>query len=126
MEKAKLIKKLIDEQGLNLKAFSEQAGVPYTTLRSILERGLDNTSVGNAIKICKALNITVEELEILSKQEHAGTDIIRENSAIYRTSRSNAQNTKIETIAAHLGDKELSDKKIELLKQYIDALFDEE
>lgn len=32
----------------------------------------------------------------------------------------------IETIAAHLEDKNLTDKKIKLLKQYIDALFDED
>lgn len=127
MEKAKVLKRLIEATGLSVKAFSEKAGVPYTTLRSVLERGLDNTSVGNAIKVCKALNITIEELEYMSKRENYNLGIVQEGSRVYGAGGKSAkQSRKIETIAAHLEDRHLSDKKIELLKQYIDALFDEE
>ena len=35
-------------------------------------------------------------------------------------------NPKIRTIAAHLEDKEITDKKMDMIMQYLNALFDEE
>ena len=75
MERTKVIRRLIKDTGLSLKAFAEKANVPYTTLYSILERGVGNASVDNVIKICKALGITIEELE-----EMANSDVTREKS----------------------------------------------
>lgn len=67
MEKAKALKQLILEQNMSVRKFSQQAGMPYTTLRSILERGVGNSSVDNVLKICKALNITTEQLSALTQ-----------------------------------------------------------
>lgn len=66
MDKARVLRKLIEQTGLKLKAFAEKAGIPYTTLYSILERGVGKASVDNVIKICKALGISVEEMERLA------------------------------------------------------------
>ena len=63
MKRTEILKQLIEDTELNLKAFSEKANIPYTTLRSMLARGIGNASVDNVIKICKTLGITVEELE---------------------------------------------------------------
>lgn len=49
MKRAEIVKKLIKETGLSLKAFAEKANIPYTTLYSILERGVGNASVDNVI-----------------------------------------------------------------------------
>ena len=62
MDKTGYIKELIKNTGLNLKSFAERSGIPYTTLRSMLERGVENASVNNVIKVCRALNICVESL----------------------------------------------------------------
>lgn len=62
MDKTNKVKQLIKLTGCNLKDFSKKADIPYTTLRSMLERGIDNASVNNVIKICNALNISVESL----------------------------------------------------------------
>lgn len=62
MDKTECIKELIKNTGLNLKSFAERSGIPYTTLRSMLERGVENASVNNVIKVCRALNICVESL----------------------------------------------------------------
>ncbi len=70
MKRAEIVKKLIDETGLSIKAFSEKADIPYTTLRSMLQRGIGNSSVGNAIKICKELGITVEQLEDMANGKY--------------------------------------------------------
>lgn len=69
IERTKVLKQLIEDSGLNLKAFSEKAGIPYTTLRSMLERGIGNASVDNVIKICRVLNITIEDLDNVSMGE---------------------------------------------------------
>lgn len=70
MKKATLIKQMIEETGMSLKTFAAKAGLPYTTLYSMLERGIGKASVNNAIKICKALNISVEQLEDISNGIH--------------------------------------------------------
>lgn len=79
MDKTERIKKLISETGLNLKSFSEKAGLPYTTLRSILERGVEKASVQNILLICKALDIKVEDLE----KENLGEYNIHDNCDNY-------------------------------------------
>lgn len=61
MKMATVLKKLILKQG-NLMDFSKKANIPYNTLRSILDRGAGNSSVNNVMKICKALDITIDQL----------------------------------------------------------------
>lgn len=62
MDKTEYLKQLINDTGLKMKAFAEKADIPYTTLRSMLERGIENASVNNVLKICKTLNISIETL----------------------------------------------------------------
>lgn len=105
MKRTEVLKQLIEDTGLNLKAFSEKAGIPYTTLRSMLERGIGNASVDNVIKICKALGITIERLD-----EMANSDNLKTGS-------------KPTTIAAHLPDGvELTEEEEKDLDDYIQFL----
>lgn len=56
----------------SIREFTIAADVPYTTMKSILDRGIGNSSVNNVIKICKALNISADALangEIVSRFE---------------------------------------------------------
>lgn len=62
MNEAELIKEMINKTGLNVRAFSKLAGIPYTTLRSMLDKDIGNASVNTALKVCAALDITIEEL----------------------------------------------------------------
>lgn len=62
MEKEKHLKHLMELKSGSVKAFSEEIGLAYTTVRSILERGVFNAKVENIIKICKGLNIKPESL----------------------------------------------------------------
>lgn len=63
MEKAKILERLIKEQGYSLKAFAEKCGMPYTTLYGIMKNGVGRASVDNVILICKHLGIKIEDLE---------------------------------------------------------------
>lgn len=61
--RTEIIEKMINEQSPNMKAFAESVDIPYTTLRSMLSRGIGNASVDNVLKVCKGLGITTDELE---------------------------------------------------------------
>lgn len=115
MGRTELLKKLINETGLSVKAFSQKADLPYSTLRSMLDRGIGNASVNNVIKVCKTLGITIEQLEKMA-----------ENNGVLPSDSKKQHSNQFDTIAAHLEDKNLTPQKIKLLEKYIDALFDDE
>lgn len=96
MEKAAVLKKLIEETGMSMKAFSEKVGIPYTTLYSILERGVGKASVDNVIKICKALGITIEDMERMASGEE----------------------NEIYTIAAHHEGEEWTEEELEEIERF--------
>ena len=115
IDRTELLRELINNTGLSMRAFSEKAGIPNTTLYSILERGMGKASVDNVIKVCKALGITVEQL-----QEMADTD------SLVPVETKEPKDENIDTIAAHFKGKNITPKKMKLIEQYIDALFDDE
>lgn len=69
MEKAKVLERLIKESGLSVRAFAEKCGLPESTVYTILKKGAGKANVNNVISMCKALGITVEELDEMSKGE---------------------------------------------------------
>ena len=56
------IKRLIESKYGNVKNFSIQNNIPYTTVRSILERGILNDKVENVIKMADGLGVKAEDL----------------------------------------------------------------
>lgn len=95
MEREEIIRNLINEKGMSIKSFAELIDIPYTTLHSMLDRGIGKASVDSVIKICRALGITIEELETMSER---------------------IANTTITTIAAHA----LDDLDEEQIRKVID------
>jgi transcriptional regulator with XRE-family HTH domain len=67
MEKAKILERLIKDQGYNLKSFAEKCGIPYTTLYGIIKNGVGRATMDNILIICKNLGIKVEELEKMAE-----------------------------------------------------------
>ncbi|MGI6070244.1 MAG: helix-turn-helix domain-containing protein [Blautia sp.] len=63
MTREEYIKELIHQHNLTLKKFAQQINIPYTTLLSILKNGLGGAAVDNVIKICRGLDITIEDLQ---------------------------------------------------------------
>lgn len=56
------LKELIIKKYGSLKKFSEIINMPWTTLDSILKRGVSNSNISNVLKITKELNINAEKL----------------------------------------------------------------
>jgi len=84
MGREEYIKELIDKRGLTIKDFSKQANIPYTTLLSMLKDGaLGGSSVDNVIKVCKTLEITIEELENQSKVKYKTSKELKEINFIF-------------------------------------------
>lgn len=92
MTREEYIKKLIKEKGMSLKSFAEKINLPYTTFHSMLNRGIGKASVDNVIKICKGLDITVEELEYLAKE--------------------GVKKNEVNVVAAHFDGEKLTDKEL--------------
>ena len=105
--KTELIKNLIIATGLSIKAFSEKADLPYSTLRSMLERGIGNASVNNVIKVCKTLGIKVEQLEEMAEKE---SDLLSGESK---------KSNQLETIAAHFEGDEFTDDDKDDIENFI-------
>lgn len=74
-KRTEIIERLISETGLSKKAFAEKIGIPPTTLRSMLSRGIGNATVDNVIKVCRGLGITTDQLEKMAYGEEDITTI---------------------------------------------------
>lgn len=62
MSKEKLLEDVIKSRYGNLKRFSDETGIPYMTIRNIIQRGIDRASVVTMIKITRILNIDLDSL----------------------------------------------------------------
>ncbi len=100
MERALILKKLIQDKGFNLKEFASHAGIPYTTLVNILNRGVSKAGFLNILKICEALGITVEQLEQMANSDNYFND------------------NEIQTIAAHHDGDEWTEEELEDIENF--------
>lgn len=75
MTNEEVLKRIIEEKYQNVKAFSEKINIPYTTIRSILERGLLNAKVENVIRIADELDMRAEDMLLLSEKENLNKDL---------------------------------------------------
>lgn len=57
------LKRYIMTRYSSLREFTIKSDIPYSTVNAILKRGIANSSLNNVSKICKALNISLDELE---------------------------------------------------------------
>lgn len=63
MKRAEILKDLIKERGMKVADLVRVTGIPYSTIKSTLENGIEKTSYANVCKLCEALGITPDTLE---------------------------------------------------------------
>ena len=56
------LKNNIIEQYGSVRAFALQHDIPYTTVVSVIKRGIDNSSTSTIVRICDALNLSSHKL----------------------------------------------------------------
>lgn len=93
--RTEIIEKLIAEKFPNVKAFAETIQIPYTTLKSMLSRGIGNASVDNVIKVCKGLGITTDQLVEMANKDG-----------------------DLDTIAAHHDGEEWTEEELEEIRRF--------
>ncbi len=92
------LRELILSRYKSIREFTQAIDLPYTTMDSILRRGVGNSSVANIIKICKALRISVDELadgKIVHSYEVSPPDQITEIDDIVREAKSKLSRGKL-------------------------------
>lgn len=57
------IKDIIIDKYSSIAEFSRKSKIPYTTIDSMLKRGIKNANVLNVIKLCDALEISVDKIK---------------------------------------------------------------
>ena len=68
----KLIRTEIKRQYKSVRKFSEESGIPYSTLSNALAKGIGGTSYDTVTKICRLLNLkqAYDDLTIFNEQFH--------------------------------------------------------
>lgn len=133
MNREKYLKNLIEAKYGNVRAFSEHIKLPYTTVRSILSRGLINAKMGNIIKICDGLSIYLEDVinvnnSIINKMTTTAVQLSPEKQYQlynYSIKLSHSENTfactKIRTlgvVSAETGEIQIGGKLTETVNYY--------
>ena len=62
MKIEEMLREYINERYGSVRAFAIQHDIAYTTVVSVLKRGVDNSSVTTIVRICDALDISPDEL----------------------------------------------------------------
>ena len=91
------LKNMIIEKYGSLKKFSDSIGMPWTTLDSILKRGISNSNISNVLKITRPLGISAEKLV-------DGEICLLDESP--------------QTIAAHFDGDEFTDDEMDEIQKY--------
>lgn len=107
------IKSFRKEHKLTQVELAKKSNISRSYLADI-ENDRYNASLDTLKSIATALNVNISEL------------IEDENYKENKSTETDKNKEQIKTIAAHLEDKNLTDKKVKLIKDYIDALFDDD
>ena len=108
-----VLKNLILSKYKSIRDFTTQANMPYTTVDSVLKRGILKSNVDTVIKICQFLGISADALingEIKSISHNNASDSTPVN--LY----ADASYSMMNTLLARNGKKLTAEEKNELIK----------
>jgi len=97
-QRAELLKKLMENKNMKVADIVKISGLPYSTVKAILERGAEKAGYVNVCKIRNALGITADELEKMVADD------------TYQPT----------TLAAHFDGKEYTESEMEEIKNFAD------
>lgn len=76
MTKAEILKSEILKQYRSVRQFALEMSIPYSTLVTALERGIDGMAYGTVIKMCDKLNLNPVNFSPLDKNTSLDTQLI--------------------------------------------------
>lgn len=95
-QRAELLRKIMEEKNMKVSDIVRISGLPYSTVKAILERGAEKAGYVNVCKICNALGISADELEKMVVD----------------------QNYQPTTIAAHFDGTEYTEDELDEIRQF--------
>lgn len=113
------LKQLILSRYSSVKSFAEDNDMPYSTVRSILERGIMNANVENAIKICSALGIRPEIFSPLLDTNKENPRILTVYNQLKQPRQEKVLNFANEQLEEQNKVVSMFDKKFEETEDYI-------
>ena len=97
-QRAEILRNLLEEKGMKVSDIVKISGLPYSTVKAILERGAEKAGYVNVCKICNALGISADELEkMVSDKTYT-----------------------LNTIAAHFDGDEYTEEELNEIRQFAD------
>ena len=76
MTKAEILKKEILRQYKSVRQFALEMGIPYSTLVTALERGIDGMAYGTVIKMCDKLSMNPVDFSSLERDTNLGERLL--------------------------------------------------
>lgn len=114
------IRELVSEKGMTMTELEEKCALP---VKSVYKWNKNKPSIDRVIRVAECLKVDVGYL--LGTTDYKTK--FQEWDAKYNKDAVMKQKVKefevVDTIAAHLEDKEITDEKVKALTQYIDTLF---
>ena len=76
MTKAEILKKEILRQYRSVRQFALEMSIPYSTLVTALERGIEGMAYGTVIKMCDKLNLNPVDFSSLERDTSLGAQLL--------------------------------------------------
>lgn len=76
MSKAEILKKEILRQYRSVRQFALELGIPYSTLVTALERGIEGMAYGTVIKMCDKLSLNPVDFSSLERDLSLGERLL--------------------------------------------------
>lgn len=76
MTKAEILKQEILKQYKSVRQFALEMGIPYSTLVTALDRGIEGMAYGTVIRMCDKLSLNPVDFSSLEKGESLGEKIL--------------------------------------------------
>lgn len=76
MTKAEILKKEILNQYRSVRQFAMEMGIPYSTLVTALERGIEGMAYGTVIRMCDKLSLNPVDFTSLERDTSLGEKLL--------------------------------------------------
>ena len=76
MTKAEILKREILRQYRSVRQFAMEMGIPYSTLVTALERGIEGMAYGTVIKMCDKLSLNPVDFTSLERDAYMGVQLL--------------------------------------------------
>ena len=87
MTKAEILKKEILRQYRSVRQFAMEMNIPYSTLVTALERGIEGMAYGTVIKMCDKLSLNPVDFSSLERDASLGAQLMQNYVKLNQTGR---------------------------------------